>query len=522
MRASLRRRNKPFQTCVASGSMTDRDRKGEPDDSSASAIESPHDNVASSLTPGEAVEERLPTSSLASVLGARTAFRLDPASRGQLEKLVASTTASIAFPTEALEGLRRAAMEAVSPATQALEGIVAAAATQAMQPSTQAIEGIIAAVAAAARPSFSTEAFRSLTSAAAGVSQTAFTEGYLDTFRTTARFLSESVSVPSLYSTDQMALRRDAQKTSPRETRSAEAFFDEHAVEITDVSSLLKVISATQRKHHDHRLVWRGQQNVEWSVHSSLYRKLDKIETPSEDGLIAAEVTGMELARKWGERRMYAMEYFADLQHYGAPTRLLDATLDPEMAAWFATEANPQLDDTDGRMIAWGRAGRVSARKMSESSDDLPEREDAPFWHSWTNDDDRGRVGWGTGSKTWSWFPPALSDRMRAQRAGFLLEAGPLVTPTVADVLSGNVSLDWRVTEITRATSIIGVPSRHDVRTTPNEAHLVPLFSFRISAQAKPAIRNYLATKGLTFSSVYPDRGGLVEYLKGPFGLGAS
>src|SRR5690606_22336756 len=121
--------------------------------------------------------------------------------------------------------------------------------------------------------------------------------------------------------------------------------------------------------------------------------------------------------------------------------------------------------------------------------------------------------------RTWSWFPPALSNRMRAQRAGFLLEAGPLVTPPVAEALSAGVAHDWRVAEITRATSIIGLPSRHDVRTTPNEANLVPLFSLRVAASAKPAIRGYLKSKGLFFSSVYPDRGGLVDYLKGPFGL---
>ena len=178
-----------------------------------------------------------------------------------------------------------------------------------------------------------------------------------------------------------------------------------------------------------------------------------------------------------------------------------------------------ELDEKDGRVIAWGRVVRTTARKVSNIDDELPLGDDAPFWHSWATDEERGRVGWGTGSRTWSWFPPALSDRMRAQRAGFLLEAGPLVTPDVADVISAAVSCDWRVAGITRATSIVGLPTRHDVRTVPNDANLVPSFSFRIAARAKPAIREYLVGKGLFFSTVYPDLGGLVEYLKGPFGL---
>lgn len=108
---------------------------------------------------------------------------------------------------------------------------------------------------------------------------------------------------------------------------------------------------------------------------------------------------------------------------------------------------------------------------------------------------------------------------MRAQRAGFLIEDGPIVTPKVAAVLSGSVSQDWRISEITRAASILGLPSRHDVLSKPNDANLVPMFSIRIAAQAKPIVRGYLESKGLKFSTVYADLGGLVNYLNGPFGL---
>ncbi|WP_158252958.1 FRG domain-containing protein [Cryobacterium sp. Y62] len=364
-----------------------------------------------------------------------------------------------------------------------------------------------------------TEALASLQRSLTAASSSAVPEQYWQQLLVNVKLLSESVSVPALYSPAQLVLRNREQRTDPRPSRSAEAFFDEHSVEITDVRSLLKALSAIQTQHHMHRLVWRGQQNASWSVHSSLYRKVEASERASEDRLIAAEVTGMEHAHKWGELTAPAMKFFADMQHSGAPTRLLDATLDPEIAAWFAIEANPDLDDKDGRVVAWGRSVRTSARQVSKPNDDLPARDDAPFWHSWTTDEERGRVGWGTGSRTWSWFPPALSDRMRAQRAGFLLEAAPLVTPTVARVLSAGVTHDWRVAEITRATSIVGLPSRHDVRTTQNEANLVPVFSLRIMASAKPAIRAYLESKGLYFSAVYPDRGGLVDYLRGPFGL---
>ncbi|MGY4856327.1 FRG domain-containing protein [Cryobacterium sp. AP23] len=393
-------------------------------------------------------------------------------------------------------------------------GIAAAVSAARIAVPADALTSISAAVSAA-RIAVPADALASLAAAAAAIP----TKVYWDQLRWTAEVLKHSASVPAFYSPDQLVLRSLEHETTPRESRSPGDFFDEHSVEITGTRSLLKALATIQTKHHAHKLVWRGQQNTAWAVHSSLYRKIVTAGPPSESRLIAAELMAMEHARLWGERQGRALDFFADLQHYGAPTRFLDATVDPEMAAWFAVEANPELDEQDGRVIAWGQLARTSARKMSDANAELPVADEAPFWHSWTTDEERGRVDWGTGTRTWSWFPPALSDRMRAQRAGFLLEAGPLITPTVAEVISGGVSRDWRVSEIARATSIIGLPSQHDVRTAPNDANLVPLFSLRIAAHAKPEIRSYLRGKGLTYSTVYPDRGGLVEYLKGPFGL---
>jgi len=474
--------------------------------------------------------------SAASALGAQTAFHLDSIALAQLHEQVgkaaqlqpevlvrmreiAESAARMAIPTEALRKMAAAlsASARLSISTEALAGAAAAASRLAL--SSEALESMAGTAAAASRLAISSEALERMAAAAAAAGRINFSEDFLENFRVTTRLLGESVSVPALYSSDQLALRRSEEHEKPRVSRTAQAFFDEHAVDVTDVRSLLKALSVVQDKHHEHRLVWRGQQDTSWPVHSSLYRKLAASALPTEDRLITAELTGMQLARQWGESTGSALKFFADLQHYGAPTRLLDATLDPEIAAWFAIEESPMHDEKDGRMIAWGRTVRTTARKVSVPDDELSDRDAVPFWHTWTSDEERGRLGWGTGSRTWSWFPPALSDRMRAQRAGFLLEAGPLVTPTVAAVISDGLTQDWRVAEITRATSIVGIPSVHDARTKPNEAHLVPLFSFRIAASAKPAIREYLKSKGLFFSTVYPDHGGLVEYLKGPFGL---
>jgi len=499
------------------------DKRSGPDD--AASIESVSAQSDESASISDAAMENaqnaisLFSRSSASALGAQTAFRLDPtvlaemqeqlgkAARLQPEVLaqmraLAESAARLAVPTETLQTM---AAELSKSARLAI--------------SSETLDSMASTAAAASRLAIPSEALASMAAAASANVRANLSDDFLENFRVTARLLGESVSVPALYSSDQLALRRGEEHTIPRSGRTAEAFFDERAVEITDVRSLLKALSVVQDKHHEHRLVWRGQQDSAWPVHSSLYRKVAGSTLPTEDRLISAEQVGMRLAEEWGENERSALKFLADLQHYGAPTRFLDATLDPEIAAWFAIEENPEHDEKPGRIIAWGRNVRTSVRKVSAPDDDLAVSDDIPFWHSWGTDEERARVDWGTGSRTWSWFPPALSDRMRAQRAGFLIEAGPLITPTVAAVISDGLAQDWRVSEITRATSIVGVPSAHDVRTKPNAAHLVPVFSFRIAADAKPVIREYLKNKGLYFSSVYPDHGGLVQYLRGPFGL---
>lgn len=343
-------------------------------------------------------------------------------------------------------------------------------------------------------------------------------DSFWKSINVTSRFLKDSASIDALYSAAQLAIAGGSHAPSrPRALRTPEAFFGECVAEVRDVPSLLKALSAVQTKHHLHRPVWRGQQDATWAVHSSLHRRLEESGNVGEDRLVDAEISTLNSAREWEMRARRPIEFFAKLQHHGAPTRLLDATVDPEVATWFAVEAHPELDDVDGLVLGWGRAPRTKSG-IAETADAVPDEEGVPFWHAWTDSEQRHRVDWGTGTKTWTWFPPALSDRMRAQRAGFLLEAGPILTDDVLTVFSDALSQDWRASEIARATSIVGLPSRHDVLTKPNGANLVPVFAFRILASAKYEIRKYLERKGLIYSAVYPDLGGLVQHLRGPFG----
>lgn len=343
-----------------------------------------------------------------------------------------------------------------------------------------------------------------------------FPPSFWQSLRTNSRLAESAASVASLYSRDQLA-RAAEKKTPPRPSRTAEDFFNQLIVEVDSIEKLLKTLYTIQSKHHEHRLVWRGQRNIEWGVHSSLYRQLDDTAPVDEARLIEAEAAELTQAAVWGIETPRPLEYFAQLQHHGAPTRLIDVSADPEMACWFAVEQHPDDDAADALVLAWGRSPRVG-RKISAPEELTAEYADAPFWHDWVEDEERAKVGWGTGTRAWTWFPPALSDRMRAQRAGFILEAGPILTDDVVAVFNDLLPMSWTSEEIAQATSVVGLPSRHDVLTKENAAHLVPLFAIRIAASAKQPILDYLRGKGLHSASVYPDLGGLVSYLSGPRG----
>lgn len=329
--------------------------------------------------------------------------------------------------------------------------------------------------------------------------------------------LAASKSVPELYDPT-AAPTTPTPSTRKRVSRSAEAFFSVHEAEIDSVSSLLRELARVQDRHARFRLVWRGQQDVAWPVASSLTRDLSTDGSATEDELIRAEREMMATASDWGISAQPPLRFFAEMQHMGAPTRLLDASTDPEVAVWFAVEQDAERDERDARVMAWARDPVPADGADVSEPPPIPDGGTTPFWHAWTDRAERIEVGWGTGSRTWSWFPASLNERMRAQRAGFMIESEPIISDPVLDVFAEALGSSWRREEIIAATSELGLPSRHDVIAKPNAANIVPLFTFRIRASAKPAIREYLANKGLTVDRIYPDQAGLVTHLRRRFG----
>lgn len=243
--------------------------------------------------------------------------------------------------------------------------------------------------------------------------------------------------------------------------------------------------------------------------------------------MIAEEISQLLIAQERGQETFGdSLPFLASLQHYGAPTRLIDVSLDASVAAYFATEGNYTPGDTseghrnsDGRIVAWTRV----ARPKRGSLIDFPSPPPAGyFWRDWESREQRHANEWGTGKKLQLWLPIATNNRMLAQRAGFVFDAEPTTTDEVRSLITEATSLEWRADELAQATRILGVPTHHSRKATHRKHGMVAMFSIRVAAEAKDEIQHRLHLQGISDRTVYPDNEGYITYLKNNVGKLAS
>jgi len=129
-------------------------------------------------------------------------------------------------------------------------------------------------------------------------------------------------------------------------------------------------------------------------------------------------------AHRWGlhngERgRLSVLEQLATLQHFGAPTRLVDVSLNAYVGLWFAVEEQfvdgTPTPDVDGRLFAID----ITDRLINEDDARRPWEDDYRIpWHDL-----------GTGAewcgRTWAWEPPPFESRIASQRGAFLMSGVP-------------------------------------------------------------------------------------------------
>jgi hypothetical protein len=94
--------------------------------------------------------------------------------------------------------------------------------------------------------------------------------------------------------------------------------------------------------------IWRGQGSFNWRLETRLGRDFANLPLPSEDPSVSYDYVGLEnrVIGFFKERARRSvrpppddldlLSWLAVMQHYGAPTRLLDWTTSPFVALWFA------------------------------------------------------------------------------------------------------------------------------------------------------------------------------------------
>lgn len=254
----------------------------------------------------------------------------------------------------------------------------------------------------------------------------------------------------------------------------------------------------------DRTMAWRGQVDASWSLHSGLYRRLPGVvdgtgKAPKEDDLLRLERQVVTYVRdRWRFDQMPHLQLLAQLQHFRAPTRMLDVSLSPLVALWFAVER--QFDDTDGadgRVFAFDVSNRTVYLTQKWSDYDIPWR------------DDGANTPWCRELPLF-WRPPSYNERIPAQQSGFLLAGVPKVyggDNSQYRKRPASAGEFWKIDEVRRATSI---PTRLTGRERSAQERSQPSFTLRVTAGAKDEIRTRLEKHyGINPATMYPDAFGM-------------
>lgn len=248
----------------------------------------------------------------------------------------------------------------------------------------------------------------------------------------------------------------------------------------------------------NHRYVWRGVKNAEYTLHSSLARRLD-----GSNVAITAEslrVHERDLIRRAKESRFWEglseAELLALLQHAGAATPLLDVTPDPFVGLFFATE--PVGDATPCALIAIRVPGATPAAQAAHThkgpfADEGPKEERSVY--------ERLREALGLPAGTAEpllWEAPFLDDRMRAQRGMFLATSAPEKSINYG---SFDLGLESRREETTKV--------NHLIDRDRGRYHRPSVVVFYIPAALRRQVADELDLRfGYRTETIYPDAPG--------------
>lgn len=286
----------------------------------------------------------------------------------------------------------------------------------------------------------------------------------------------------------------------------------------TKVESYPQLVKAIDRvlekaRKGEGRFAWRGQSDASWALHSSLYRRIFSPENsaaPKEDALREAERKLLNELHRWGlhsrreSGRLSILSQLAMLQHYGAPTRLIDVSFNAWVGAWFAVERrNDDLDEKDARLFAIDVSSRL-----------IGEMDECRFWEDSTRAPWRTNKRGGLSQASWTtrvfaWKPGAIDTRISAQSGGFIFGGVPntMKSETSRFQFPKSPNPDdgyWSIDEGRRSCCLALRP--HMLNATKGAVRSGAVFTFRIKAKAKAEIRDRIERMfGYSPSTIYPD-----------------
>ena len=303
-------------------------------------------------------------------------------------------------------------------------------------------------------------------------------------------------------------------------------------------------------------LVWRGQKDSSWPLHSKLYRNFlsPKSEAITENEFAEAERKILTNLRRWGLHsqrnigRLSVLSQLAMLQHFGAPTRLLDITFNALVGAFFATEEDKELEDRDARLFAIDISDRLINENKNlrcwEDSLDTPwsssfiekqfketllmNKEEADLRNDLFNSFPEFKNNWlrEWSSHFYAWKPPALDARIAAQNGGFLF--GGIVGATLRegylDPSLNHHTGGFQLVDPTEKNKRISISETRTITSLAIQPKLFPnssirensknsVYCIRITASAKKGIRERLRQIfGYRHSTIYPDFPGFSQF----------
>ena len=305
---------------------------------------------------------------------------------------------------------------------------------------------------------------------------------------------------------------------------------EETVTSFSELQILLEDVFA-KGNNRGRTFAWRGQLDAEWALTSSLYRRLtwtlrknpEERDLYSHEGRILADIHrwGLHMSANLG--RLSVLNQLATIQHYGAPTRMIDVSFNPWIGIWFAVEqrfdnGEEQFNNADGRVFAIDVTDSLinDNGQLRCWEDDLqrPWREGHPGSSSRSPSKGGERekyLEWCT--RALAWRPAHFDSRIAAQNGGFVLGGAPLSygPGNRPNQWRKDGSAYWSMDEVRTATSISVHPNV--LRPSRGRVAKAAVYTIRIRSVAKEEIRRRLqALFGYEHRTLFPDFTGFSEF----------